>query len=536
MILSSDDRPLNSLFELVDAVYYSDVAEDWQLSYAKRRMVLMSEPNSPMLEMKGITKSFPGVKALSDVDLTLFAGEVHILMGENGAGKSTLMKVLSGAYQYDLGDIFIRGVKQDRWSPLISQQHGVAMVYQEFNLVPYRTVLENLFLGREVVRGGLFLNKRTMLARASKLIDRFGLELDFFKLVSELSVAQQQMVEIAKALLFDARILVLDEPTAALTVKETEQLFAAIDQLRRNGVGIFYISHRLEEIKRIGDRVSVLRDGQYIGTRVVADVDVDEIVTMMVGREINMMYPRNYREAGDVALKISGVCTSKLNNVSFTVRYGEIVGLSGLVGAGRTEIARVIFGLDKYSSGTIEVDKDTVKKWDVPKAISKGIGYVSEDRKGEGLFLNLNIQKNMTIASLARIQKSGILNLSLEKKVATEYVDKLKIKTPSTAQKVIKLSGGNQQKIVIGKWLNTHPRIIIFDEPTRGIDVGAKVEIHTLMDKLVNEGNAVIMISSDLPEVMGMSDRIIVMGDGSVKGEFLSDSKPEEIIACAMGE
>ena len=480
----------------------------------------MNNQAVPLLEMKGITKTFPGVNALTEVDLTLHPGEVHVLIGENGAGKSTLMKVLSGAYEYDSGTIFIDGEVQTRWSPSISQKNGIAMVYQEFNLIPYRTVLDNLFLGREETAGYLFLRKKTMESKAQELFGKYGLDLELSKLVSELGVAQQQMVEIAKALLFDARILVLDEPTAALTTNETEQLFSAIDHLRDNDVGIIYISHRLEEIRRIGNRVSVLRDGDYIGTREVSNVEINEIVTMMVGREIDMMYPRNFCKPGKVALQISNVSSSKLNDVSFEVRYGEIVGLSGLIGAGRTEIARAIFGLDSFSSGTIKLDGQSVKKWNTSKAICNGIGYVSEDRKNEGLFLNLNIQMNVTVAALQKIRKRGILNLHKEQAIASEYVKKLKIKTPSTSQKLIKLSGGNQQKTVVGKWLNTEPKILIFDEPTRGIDVGAKVEIHSLMDKLVNDGNAVLMISSDLPEVMGMSDRIIVMGEGTVKGEF----------------
>ena len=490
----------------------------------------------PILEMSNITKRFPGVTALSEVNLSLFSGEVHILMGENGAGKSTLMKILSGAYDYCEGEIIINGKVQKKWSPLISQQNGIAMVYQEFNLVPHRTVMENMFLGREITLGGSVLKKEQMHKKANELLDSFGIDIDTRSLVIELGVAHQQMVEIAKALLFNAKILVLDEPTSALTVSETDQLFNAINRLREKGVGIFYISHRLEEIHKIGDRVSVLRDGEYICTKDVADIELDKIVEMMVGREISMMYPRNFCPPGEIALQVEKINTTKLKDVSFKLHFGEILGLSGLVGAGRTEIARVIFGLDSFLSGSIEVCGKTVKRWDVSKAITSGIGYVSEDRKAEGLFLNLSVQKNISIASLGKIFKSGIINLTKECNDALEYITKLKIKTPKPSQKVVKLSGGNQQKVVVGKWMHTKPKILIFDEPTRGIDVGAKVEIHTLMDKLVNDGNAVIMISSDLPEIIGMSDRIIVMSEGMAKREFLKNASPEEIISCAMGE
>ncbi len=490
----------------------------------------------PILEMKNITKRFPGVLALSDVSLEILPGEVHILMGENGAGKSTLMKVLSGAYVCEEGEIFFNQKKMEKWSPSISQKNGIAMVYQEFNLVPYRTVIDNMFLGRELKKGMIFLEKKKMEEEVIKLLDSFGINLDIHSSVANLGVAQQQMVEIAKALLFDAKILVLDEPTAALTLNETKQLFRAIARLKSKGVAIIYISHRLEEIKQIGDRVSVLRDGKYIGTNMVDDVEVEDIVRMMVGREVSMMYTRNYCKHETTALKVENLNNSKLQNICFELKYGEILGFSGLVGAGRTELARAIFGLDNLFSGDIYIDGKKVEKWNATKAIENGIGYVSEDRKDEGLFLNLGVHHNTTISSLHMMFKNGLINLGKEKKCTSEFVDKLKIKTPKVTAKVQNLSGGNQQKVVVGKWLNTEPKILIFDEPTRGIDIGAKVEIHSLMDKLVNQGNAVIMISSDLPEVMGMSDRIMVMADGTIKKEFLPTAEPEELISCAMGE
>jgi len=497
---------------------------------------LNAEERKPILQMKGISKAFPGVQALDNVDFDLYPGEVHVLVGENGAGKSTLMKILAGAYERDAGDIILDGEVQTRWGPAISRAKGVAMVYQEFNLVPYRSVMENIFLGREKRRAGIFLDKSAMHKEAREQMEAIGVLVDTHSAVMDLGVAQQQMVEIAKALSLEVRILVLDEPTSALTVREIEQLFDAIRRLRARGVGIIYISHRLEEAQVIGDRVTVLRDGRLIGTRQVADVSTDEIVKMMVGREIKEMFPRHYREPGDVALRVEGLCTrDKLRDVTFEVRHGEIVGLAGLVGAGRTETARAIFGLDPYTAGTIEVMGKKVRHIDPPRAVDMGIGLLPEDRKRDGLFPILPLKDNIVMASLRMLFPNGILSPRKERQKAKEYVEKLRVQPPDLERRVQYLSGGNQQKIVIGKWLAVGPKVLIFDEPTRGIDVGAKAEVHTFMDQLANEGNAILMISSELPEIMGMSDRIYVMYDGAVAGEFSRDASAEEIIRCAMG-
>nr|MBC7243732.1 sugar ABC transporter ATP-binding protein [Chloroflexota bacterium] len=486
--------------------------------------------------MRGISKSFPGVQALDNVDFDLYPGEVHVLVGENGAGKSTLMKILAGAYARDGGEIVINGVSQTNWDPAMAKACGIAMVYQEFTLVPYRDVAENIFLGREKIRAGFFLDKRTMHREAYNLMDSMGVPIDTRSPVMTLGVAQQQMVEIAKALSQEARILVLDEPTSALTVREIEQLFDAIRRLKEHGVGIVYISHRLEELFIIGDRVTVLRDGQRIGTRKVSDTNANEIIKMMVGREIKDLFPRHYCQPGEVALRVQDLCThDKLRHVSFEVRFGEIVGLAGLVGSGRTETARAIFGLDPYSAGTIEIMGKKVDHIDPPRAVDMGIGLLPEDRKRDGIFPILPLQTNVVMASLRHLFPQGILHPRKEQLEAGKYVRMLRVSPPDLDREVQYLSGGNQQKVVVAKWLCKGPRIFIFDEPTRGIDVGSKAEIHAFMDQLANEGNAILMISSELPEILGMSDRIYVMHEGSIAGEFSRGAKAEEIIRCAMG-
>ena len=491
---------------------------------------------SPILVMRGISKAFPGVQALEKVDFDLFPGEVHVLVGENGAGKSTLMKVLSGAYERDAGEILVDGVVQSHWGPAESRQQGVAMVYQEFTLVPYRSIAENIFLGREKLRGGLLLDRVSMHEDAYAQMETIGVPLDTRLPVGQLGIAQQQMVEIAKALSLQARILVLDEPTSALTAREIDQLFDAVRRLRARGVGIIYISHRLDEIPVIGDRVTVLRDGQLIGTEHVSSIHMDQIVQMMVGREIKEMFPRHYCQPGDVALRIQGLGDGKkLRDVTLEVRHGEIVGLAGLVGAGRTETARVIFGLDAYTEGTIELLGNETVRIDPPSAVDMGIGLVPEDRKQDGLFPIMSLKHNVVMSSLRKLFPNGLLRPRKELKIAQEYVEKLQVQPPDLQREVQYLSGGNQQKVVIAKCLTAEPRLLIFDEPTRGIDVGAKAEVHAFMDQLANAGQAILMISSELPEILGMSDRIYVMHEGSVAGEFPRGADAEEIIRCAMG-
>lgn len=496
----------------------------------------MADDARPALQLRGISKSFSGIQALSNVDFDLRRGEVHVLVGENGAGKSTLMKILAGAYGKDSGEILIDGEAQTRWSPAIARSKGMGMVYQEFNLVPDRNVAENLFLGHEKRRYGIFLDKAAMHRAAAAQLESIGVHVDTRLKIRQLGVAQQQMVEIAKALLSDVRFLVLDEPTSALTFREIDQLFATIRRLKAREVGIIYISHRMEEIALIGDRITVLRDGHYIGTMPVAESSTDQIIKMMIGREIKDLFPRHFRDAGKIALQAEGLCTgSTLKNVSLHVRYGEIAGLAGLMGAGRTEAARAIFGLDRFTAGEIKVNGRSVKRINPSAAIELGIGFAPEDRKKDGFFKNLGIKENITMAGLKKYFPAGLLRFRKETDIATKFVESLHIQPPDLKKQVQYLSGGNQQKVVMAKWLAMEPKILILDEPTRGIDVGAKAEIHALMDKLANEGNAVLMISSELPEVLGMSDRVYVMHEGSVAGEFGRNANLEEVIRCAMG-
>lgn len=497
----------------------------------------MIDSNAPALLLKGISKSFSGVQVLNNVDLSLYSGEVHVLVGENGAGKSTLMKILAGAYQHDSGEIIIDGVPRTRWNPAIARMNGVGMVYQEFNLLPYRNVAENVFLGKEELKLNLFLNKKKMHEIASQQLEAIGIKVDTRSDIRHLGVAQQQMIEIAKALLCDVRFLVLDEPTSALTFFEIDRLFETIQHLKSKGVGIIYISHKMGEGQTIGDRITVLRDGKHIGTMPVAECSTDKIIKMMIGREIKDLFPRHYCKPGKVALSISGVGTKqKLKNVSLNVRYGEIVGVTGLMGAGRTETARAIFGLDQHNSGSIEIDGENINRMIPSLAIKRGIGYVSEDRKQDGIFKNLGIMENITMAGLGKYFKNGILKRKKEVAIAEKFVRSLSIHPPNLKKRVQFLSGGNQQKVVMARWLALEPRILILDEPTRGVDVGSKTEIHTLIDQLANEGNAILMISSELPEVLGMSDRIYVMRDGTIAGEFDRHSDSEQLIRCAMGE
>lgn len=497
----------------------------------------MADANAtPALQLRAISKAFSGIPALSEVDLDLRAGEVHVLVGENGAGKSTLMKILAGAYEKDEGEILIDGEAQRRWTPAIARAKGVGMVYQEFNLVPNRSVAENLFLGREMRRNKFFLDKAAMRRSAAEQLESIGVHVDTSVEIRRLGVAQQQMIEIAKALLCDVRFLVLDEPTSALTFREIDQLFETVARLKTRGVGIFYISHRMEEVHRIGDRVTILRDGRHIGTMPVSESDTDQIIRMMIGREIKDLFPRHFRQPGDVALEARGLCTdTKLKNVSLSVRYGEIAGVAGLMGAGRTETARAIFGLDPFASGTIEVNGEKTRRISPSLAIRKGIGFAPEDRKKEGFFRNLGVKENITMAGLGKFFGKGILNGKKEARISRKFIDSLRIQPPDPKKQMQYLSGGNQQKVVMAKWLAMEPKILILDEPTRGIDVGAKAEIHALMDALANEGNAILMISSELPEVLGMSDRVYVMRDGAVAGEFPRGVDSEEIIRCAMG-
>ena len=492
-----------------------------------------------VLQMKDITKRFPGVLALDKVPFDLRPGEVHCLVGENGAGKSTLMKILAGAQPMDGGAIWLSGEPIQIHSPHHAQVLGISMIYQDFNLSPYLSVAENIFLGREPRIGKTpFINWSKMYSDARAILGRIRVDLDVRKPVNECSVAQQQMVEIAKALSFDSKIIVMDEPSATLTERELDALFDLIRNLRRQDLGLIYISHRLEEIFQIGDRCTVMRDGQYIDTKPVCDLTREEIIRMMVGRELKDEFPKGAFEVGEERLRVEGLTREGVfSDVSFRLRTGEIVGLTGLVGAGRTEVARAIFGADRIDRGQIYLDGKSITVRSPQDAIRQGIGLLTEDRKNQGLVLGMTVRENTTLANLRELVKGVFVSRRAERRVTERYIKELQIKTPSIEQVTQNLSGGNQQKVVLAKWLFTKSRMLIFDEPTRGIDVGAKVEIYRLMNELVHEGVSVLMISSELPEVLGMCDRILVMHEGHLAGELSrAEATQERIMQLATGE
>ena len=507
----------------------------------------------PLLRVAAITKSFPGVLALQDVSLEVYPGEVLGLVGENGAGKSTLMKILSGVYQPDGGEITFAGKPVTLHSPRQAQDLGIAIIYQEFNLMPNLSVEENVFVGREPNSGGVVrwgsLRRQTRL-----LLDQLGVSLDPGAIVRDLSVAEQQMVEIAKALSLNARLIIMDEPTSALTDTEVAALFAIIKGLQARGLAVIYISHRMEEIFTICDRVTVLRDGEIAGNLAIADATPDRIVRLMVGRPLGDLFrPEEAERRLEMLAErapapvlevrhlgrtgtVQDASAIVLEDVSFDVRPGEIVGLAGLVGSGRTEIARAIFGADDFDRGEILVDGTPVRIHSPRQAIQLGIGLVPEDRKLQALVLGLAIRENIALSMLDRLSRFGIVRFAAERALAQRMVEALRVRTPSIEQKVLNLSGGNQQKVVIAKWLALRPKILIMDEPTRGIDIGAKAEVHGLMHQLAADGVAILMISSELPEIVGMSDRVLVMRQGRIAGELpRHDATQEAIMALATG-
>lgn len=493
--------------------------------------------NDIILEMKHIGKTFPGVVALDDVHFELRKGEVHIVLGENGAGKSTLMKILSGAYQKSQGQIILQGREIEIRNPKHAQELGISIIYQEFNLIPHLTAGENIFLGREPTISAGVIHQKSIFEAAQTILNDLGVEINARQLVKDLGVAQQQMVEVAKALSLNAKILIMDEPTSALTEHEIKELFATIHKLKENGVSIIYISHRLEELFEIGDRVTVLRDGKYIGTYNIKEVSKPELIRMMVNRELTEQFPKQKAKIGEEILRVENLKREGvLKNISFSLCRGEVLGISGLLGSGRTELARAIFGVDKIDSGRIYVKSQLQKIKSPRNAINLGIGFLTEDRKSQGLFLILPVKENICLPSVDRLSKLGIMNAKEEEQQAYHYLKELRIKTPSLNQKVMFLSGGNQQKVVLSKWLCCQADIFIFDEPTRGIDVGSKVEIYQLMNRLTEAGVAIIMISSELPEILGMSDRILVMHQGKITGEFTTEEATQEkILHCALG-
>ena len=488
--------------------------------------------------MRDIRKSFPGVVALDQVNLSVAKGEVHILLGENGAGKSTLMKILSGAYEKDSGKIFVNGIETEIRSPRHARDLGISIIYQELNLVPHLSAAENIFLGREPSSIPGLVDHRQMYARSGEILRGLGVDFDPRSLVKELSVAEQQMVEIAKAVSLDASILIMDEPTSALTEKEIKELFARIRKLKAAGVSIIYISHRMEELFEIGDRVTVLRDGRLVGTREIREVEKSDLIRMMVNRELTQQFPKVAAAKGAEVLRTRGLTREgAIHDVDLTLHEGEVLGIAGLLGSGRSELARVIFGLDKPDAGEIYIKGRLTKISSPRQAINLGIGFLTEDRKTQGLVLPLSTGENICLPSVERFSRAGVVRAREEREAAEKYLRDLRIKATGISQKVMFLSGGNQQKVVLSKWLCCRGRILIFDEPTRGIDVGSKAEIYQLMNDLTAAGAAIIMISSELPEVLGMSDRILVMHKGRINGEFIAaDATQERILHCALGE
>lgn len=487
-----------------------------------------------LVSMEGIEKSFPGVHALNQCRFELRAGEVHALLGENGAGKSTMMKVLAGIYAPDAGRILYKGKEVTIAGPRAAQALGISMIHQELNLMPHLTLAQNVFIGREPRRGVRFwLNEGALNAQTEQLFQSMHLNLDPRTKVADLTVAKQQMVEIAKALSYNSAVLIMDEPTAALTEAEIDELFRMINQLRERGVGIVYISHRLEEIKRICDRITIMRDGRYINTVGAQEVTIDQIISMMVGRTIYESAPEVPEQPNqETVLEVKGVNRAGvLKDINFTLKKGEILGFAGLMGAGRTEVARAVFGADRIDTGEIYVQGRRAQIKTPRDAVRYGIGYLSEDRKRYGLALGMDVESNVVLAAFKKFfGRLGWVNRSKTRSTAQQYVETLAIKTPTIQQRVRNLSGGNQQKVVIGKWLTADTDILIFDEPTRGIDVGAKSEIYKLLNDLAHQGKSIIMISSELPEILRMSHRIIVMCEGRITGELSAAEATQETI------
>ncbi|MGV1060894.1 sugar ABC transporter ATP-binding protein [Clostridium perfringens] len=494
---------------------------------------------TPMLKMVGVSKSFPGVKALDNVSLMAYGGEVTALMGENGAGKSTLMKILSGVYKKDEGKIFIEGREVEVKGIKSAEEAGITIIHQELSVLNNLTVSENIFLGNE--KHSKFtgrINKKLLDERSKMFLEQIGCDIDPNRLVSTLNVGEKQMIEIAKALTKNARIIIMDEPTTALTDVETENLFKVIENLRKKGIAIIYISHRMEEIFKICHRVEVLRDGKYAGSAEIKDIDNDKLIAMMVGRTIEDQFPYRDVKKGDLALEVKNLsCKEGVKGASFTLRQGEILGIAGLMGSGRTELAKTIFGEYKKTSGEISLNGSPININSISDAINNGICYLSEDRKKEGCILGMSVGENMTLCNLKKYEnKFKSLDKKEEAKDIEYYIKKINIKTPNKEQFIKNLSGGNQQKVILAKWLMLSPEVLIIDEPTRGIDVGAKKEIYELLNELKASGKAIIMISSDLPEVLGISDRIMVMSEGRISGELNRDEvNQESIMKLAVG-
>ncbi|WP_288875378.1 ribose ABC transporter ATP-binding protein RbsA [uncultured Fusobacterium sp.] len=489
-----------------------------------------------ILKMSDIVKIFPGVKALDGACLNIYKGKVMALLGENGAGKSTLIKVMTGIYQMDSGSLYVGNSKVDFRNINDSQEKGIAVIHQELNLIPELTITENIFLGRELTNSFGKIDSNLMKKEARFLLDKLNVKESVDTLVKDLTIGKMQMVEIAKALSQNAKIIVMDEPTDALTDSETESLFAVIRELTSHGKSIVYISHRLKEIPEICDDITIMRDGKFICEAHVKDIDEDFIIRNMVGRELEEQFPRVEVKKGKEILKVENLKNRYIDDISFNLHEGEILGISGLMGAGRTELAKTIYGNLKKDSGKILIDGKEIDIKSEKDAIKAGIAYVSEDRKGDGLVLGMSVKENMTLSALDFFSSLFKLDHSKEKKEVEDYIDKFKIKTPNVDEKTKNLSGGNQQKIAIAKALLTNPKILILDEPTRGVDVGAKKEIYDFINELKTKGLSIIMISSEMPEIMGLSDRIIVIHNGKITGEFTAEEVTQEnIMRCAVG-
>lgn len=496
---------------------------------------MSQSPGKVLLEMKGIGKTFPGVKALEGVNLTVREGQVHALLGENGAGKSTLIKILSGAYSKDEGQIFFEGQPVDIKSPQDAQSLGISTIYQEFNLAPHLTIAENIFLGHLPKKGPL-VDWDAARSRSKEILDGLGVSLSVDTPTSALSVAEQQLVEIAKALNRKTRILIMDEPSAVLGERDLEKLFDVVRTLQASGIGIIYISHRLKEIFELADEVTVLKDGRYVDTKAVSDVTMDDLVRLMIGRDLQDVYPKRTAQPGEVLLEVNNVSQSKLlHDISFNLHAGEIVGFAGITGSGRTELVRAIFGADPFT-GDMQIAGRPYKARSPQDAIRHGVALVTEDRKAQGLFLKLPVTTNTTISGLKQLTRFGLIRLRDELSLVKQMIQQLSIKTPSPNFLVVNMSGGNQQKVILARWLSIGSRIFILDEPTRGIDVGSKSEIYQVMAELAEKGVGIIMISSELPEVLGMSDRIMVMRQGTIVKELSrAEASEEAIMLYAVG-
>lgn len=491
-----------------------------------------------LLQLKGIDKSFPGVKALSGAALNVYAGRVMALVGENGAGKSTMMKVLTGIYQRDAGSLVWLGKETTFNGPKSSQEAGIGIIHQELNLIPQLTIAENIFLGREFVNRFGKIDWKTMYAEADKLLAKLNLRFKSDRLVGDLSIGDQQMVEIAKVLSFESKVIIMDEPTDALTDTETDSLFRVIRELKAQGRGIVYISHRMKEIFEICDDVTVFRDGQFIAEREVATLTEDSLIEMMVGRKLEDQYPHLDKAPDQIRLKVDNLCGPGVNDVSFTLRQGEILGVAGLMGAGRTELMKVLYGALPRTSGYVTLDGHEVVTRSPQDGLANGIVYISEDRKRDGLVLGMSVKENMSLTALRYFSHTGgTLKHKDEQQAVSDFIRLFNVKTPSMEQAIGLLSGGNQQKVAIARGLMTRPKVLILDEPTRGVDVGAKKEIYQLINQFKADGLSIILVSSEMPEVLGMSDRIIVMHEGHLGGEFTREQATQEVLmAAAVGK